>query len=85
LPGTLVVKWTWPYEAVHIAHNDPASVLRRCAADREIVDLYLATRTALEAAQGTVLAGACKVRLGAYENVLRALAEGYGLTAEGEQ
>jgi hypothetical protein len=74
-----------PADAEHIARHDPAAVLRRCAADREIVDLYRATQTALEAAQGTVLAGACKVRLGAYENVLRALAEGYGLTAEGEQ
>lgn len=27
-------------DAAHIAHNDPESVLRRCAADREIVVLH---------------------------------------------
>lgn len=26
--------------AKHIAHNDPSSVLRRCAADRKLVDLH---------------------------------------------
>lgn len=68
--------------AAHILRHDPASVLRRCAADRKIVEHWQATKTALDAAEGTILAGAGRVRLGAYDNVLLALAEGYGITEE---
>jgi hypothetical protein len=65
--------------ATHIALNDPGSILRLCQAHREIVGHWQATRDALSAAEGTILAGACRVRLGAYDNVLRALASAYGI------
>lgn len=80
--GVLVVAATWAREGAHISHNDPAAILRRCAADRKIVDLYRIGLNALSVAQGTILAGACKVRLGAYEKAVRALADGYGITVE---
>jgi Family of unknown function (DUF6221) len=67
------------YRASHIAHNDPTAVQRRCAADRKIIDLYRVGLDALSVAEGTILAGACKVRLGAYEKAVKALAEGYGI------
>lgn len=56
-----------------------AEYLRFCQAHREIVEHWQATKNALEAAEGTILAGACRVRLGAYDNVLKALASAYGL------
>jgi uncharacterized CHY-type Zn-finger protein len=59
---------------------DP-EVLRFCQAHQEIVDHWVATKNALTAAKGTILAGACKVRLGAYDNVLRSLARAYGIEA----
>lgn len=49
-------------------------VLRTVAAHRLILDMYEAMQAGAEAAKGTVLAGAAKVRLGAYERALRALA-----------
>jgi len=30
----------WPDDIHHIAHNDPHTVLRRCAADRKLVELH---------------------------------------------
>lgn len=36
--GHLIVKHSWPNEIAHIIHNDPVSVLRRCAADRRMVE-----------------------------------------------
>jgi Family of unknown function (DUF6221) len=38
----LVVRHTWPQEAAHIARNDPARVLRRVKATRELVAAILA-------------------------------------------
>lgn len=66
-------------DAEHIIWHDPSHVLRVCQAHREIVEHWQATKDALSAAEGTILAGACRVRLGAYENVLKALAGAYGL------
>lgn len=62
--------------------TDPTTVLRHCAAHRKVVHHYEIGLDALAVAEGTILAGACKVRLGAYENVIRALAEGYDLSTD---
>ena len=35
--GHLVVKHSWPDEIAHITRHDPASVLRRCTADRALI------------------------------------------------
>lgn len=61
---------------------DADLVLRLCQAHREIVEHWQATKVALDAAEGTILAGACRVRLGAYGNVLKALARAYDLDSE---
>ena len=74
----------------HIALNDPASVLRRCAADRKLIDLYRSYMS--EPQQGHYAdAGDRAMRqertrpaLDVLRPVLRALAEGYGWT-EGER
>lgn len=63
--------------AGHIVRHDPARVLREVAAKRQIIDMHEAMQAGVEASAGTVLAGAAKVRLGAYGNVLRALASAY--------
>jgi hypothetical protein len=64
------------FRAEHIAHNDPAAVLRRCAADRKIVHRYqkLASLPNKSYAQSSAL--------DAYRSVLYSLAEGYGITTE---
>lgn len=38
--GHLVVKHTWANESNHIVRHDPATVLRRCQADRQILALH---------------------------------------------
>ena len=63
-------------DARHIAHNDPAAVLRRCAADRRIVETYLAICEAPE-----IHADA----FAAMTSVLKDLAEGYGVPLEQEE
>jgi hypothetical protein len=60
--------------AQHIVLHDPARVLRDVVAKREVIGLYLAAKAALEASDGTILAGAAKLNLRAYGNALRALA-----------
>lgn len=65
--------------ARHIVVNDPDSVLRLCQAHRDILTFWEATKTAVEVSDGTVLAGAARVRLGAYLKVVEALARGYGI------
>lgn len=62
-------------QAEHIARNDPAAVLRRCAADRRIVEAYRLTAEAPE-----LHADAWIVM----KDVLADLAEGYRITGEGE-
>ena len=42
-----------------------------------ILDHWQATKNGLDAATGTILAGAAKVRLGAYANAVRALGLAY--------
>ena len=64
----------WRGNARHIARHDPARVLADVAAHRAVLDMYHAMSVGADAAKGTILAGAAKVRLGAYGNVLRALA-----------
>jgi len=39
----IIVRHTWPNEAAHIVHNDPATVLRKAEAHEEILDRYDAT------------------------------------------
>lgn len=56
-------------DAEHIALNNPDAVLRRCAADRKILELWAAVResSALHADAHSVM-----------REVIRSLAEGYG-------
>jgi hypothetical protein len=56
---------------------DPARVLAEVDAKRRILDLHDAMVAGVEAAAGTVLAGASKVRLGAYLNAVKCLALPY--------
>jgi hypothetical protein len=60
--------------ADHMARHDPARVLRDVEATRAVLRMREAMALGLEAADGTLLAGAARVRLGAYDNVLQALA-----------
>lgn len=60
--------------AGHIARHDPARVLRDVEATRAVLRMREAMALGLEAADGTLLAGAARARLGAYDNVLRAFA-----------
>ena len=64
-------------ELRHMANFDPARVLAEVESRRRILDLYEAMRAGVDAADGTLLAGAAKVRLGAYGNVLKCLALPY--------
>lgn len=75
-PGAAPIMWT------AFALGYPNAILRRCAADRKIVEHWQITKAALDAAEGVVLQDTLKVRLGAYYYALTALAEGYGLTEE---
>lgn len=63
-------------DALHIAHNDPAAVLRRCKADREIVDLHGPTRRTGVCQCCDWVSYPC--------HTLRALALGYGISVEEE-
>jgi hypothetical protein len=60
--------------AGHIARHDPARVLREVEARRRLIDQYEAMRAGAEAAAGTILAGAAKVRLGACEMAVKIMA-----------
>lgn len=52
--GHLVVRHTWPNEGEHIAHNDPARVLREVEAKRSVLrDLEQAEFTLSTAGPGT--------------------------------
>lgn len=52
----------------------PDRVLDEIGAKKKVLDLYEACAAGADAAGGTVLAGAAKVRLGAYAQVIRELA-----------
>jgi hypothetical protein len=64
-------------DADHIVEYDPVRALAEVEAKRRILDLWEATNTALEAASGTILAGAARVRLGAYDKAVQAIALPY--------
>lgn len=57
--------------AAHIARWDPGRALAEVESKREIIAQYEAMQAGVDAARDTILAGAAKVRLGAYEKVLR--------------
>ena len=61
----------------HIARHDPGRMLRDVEGGRRLVEQYEAMRVGAEAAAGTILAGAAKVRLGAYEFALKCWALRY--------
>jgi hypothetical protein len=71
-------------DAVHIAANDPAAVLRRITAERKLIGLYEAARAEypadLHAYDWESDTG--KARTGALEETVMALAEGWGWTEE---
>lgn len=78
-----VVAKTWEREGQHIIHNDPATALRRCAADRKIVELHEPV-AGFSGQQCTTCVGCWATEEGEdwpCEN-LRLLAEGYGITTE---
>lgn len=81
---------TQPWQgAAHIAFNHPAAVLRRCAADRKILEEHAPTGGGWPgqyACEGCGYDGSyCPMPITEHTNdcpTLLALAEGYGLTAE---
>lgn len=79
---------TYPRNGRLIAEFDPARVLREVAAKRAMIEQYEAMQVGVDAAEGTVLAGAARIRLGAYLKTLQALAGVYsdrpGFRAEWE-
>lgn len=66
-------------DAEHIAHHDPAAVLRRVAADREIVALYETARGLLPGEPRSI---SLTMVVGVYEQVLLCMARGYGIETE---
>ncbi|NEC17891.1 DUF6221 family protein [Streptomyces parvus] len=71
--ATLRVKFAWADEIRHIVANDPASVLRRCAADRKLIEVLT-----------SILKNGDKLERSVARFSLKLLAEGYGWT-EGER
>lgn len=69
---------------VHIAHHDPTTVLRRCAADRKIVACYQRATDALKEAPRESRAFV-RLYLDACEDVIGHLAEGYSLAEQQDQ
>ncbi|MES9522430.1 DUF6221 family protein [Streptomyces capoamus] len=88
--GTLVARSLLPGAAGLLAIHDPAAVLRRCAADRKILDLHKPLATTWSdyyACAGCGYDGAdyCSEPVTEHVNdcpTLLALADGYGLTEE---
>ncbi|WP_045562712.1 DUF6221 family protein [Streptomyces sp. FxanaA7] len=83
--GTLRVKFTWSDEANHITMNDPASALRRCAADRNLLELHAGRMHSCPAKDETDYLDEW-TQFGHADTcpVVQLLAEGYGWT-EGER
>lgn len=76
--GATVTEGCSPGEAAHIAHHDPAAVLRRCQADKRVLKRhtpFLLTRERLECAH-CAEASPCAD--------LRDLADQYGISVEEE-
>jgi hypothetical protein len=63
----------------HIARWDPEAVLRLVAAHREIIEKYRTAQTTVKVSDGTILAGAMKVNLRAYGEMLKLVARGWGI------
>lgn len=84
--GIIRVRSTWPDEGNHITLNDPRSVLRRCAADRKLIELHGPVDEHDLGCKGCGFSNQEESMVDDYEDcpVLRALAEGYGWT-EGER
>ena len=84
--GMIRARSAWPDEGRHIALNDPASVLRRCAADRKLIAEHGPFSATDLSCKGCGLDSHEEMVTGYYEDcpVLCALAEGYGWT-EGER
>ena len=57
----------------------PEAVLRLVAAHREMIEKFRTAQTTVEVSGGTVLAGAMKVNLRAYGEMLKIAARGWGL------
>lgn len=74
--------------ADHVALHDPETVLRRCAADRRLVDLYTITKRLAgraDDADAVDLIDAARKNLRALESVVQILAEGYGWTGASDE
>lgn len=67
--GGMTLNVHLPSYAAHIAHHHPAAVLRRCAADRRIVERFRLAETEYHPDAFMVM-----------EETLRDLAAGYGIT-----
>ncbi|MFE9064951.1 DUF6221 family protein [Streptomyces violaceusniger] len=77
---------TFDEALLHTARHDPAAVLRRCVADRKILDLYKVTKQIAEQSDDPNvmdLINAARQNLPALTSVVRSLAEGYGWTENG--
>lgn len=59
------------------AYGPYIALLDLCEAHTAILDLWRAGHNAFKAAEGTILAGAAKVRLGAYEKTVRTVGLAY--------
>lgn len=79
----------WGSQDVPCSCPVPASVLRRCAADRELLDLIFAYEAKTDGEWGCchsaeeIRAGACPETTVASIPAVRALARGYGLEVDG--
>lgn len=69
--------------AAHIAHNDPPTVLRRCEADRKMVELYQRLVVEDDNTTDDEYRWTTDARVTAVLACLRLLAEGYGVSLEG--
>lgn len=90
-PNILVVYGNMAVQSDHIALNDPASVLRRCAADRKILAAHPYTTRVINPVDGSTSAGfgceTCHDLDGVPEGrgncaTILAVAEAYELTPE---
>lgn len=71
-------------QSVHIVHNDPQAVLRRCAADRKILELHNDPVRGFSTLQCATCVGSWATEEGEDWpcGTLRALAAAYGITEE---
>lgn len=85
--SVMVVAATWVHEGEHIVRHDPHAELRRCAADRRIVEYYrdahddLARHQTLEYEPSIEGHAEARGFAEGAADILRILAEGYGIGA----